>query len=548
MPRAPSPQAILDEWHRRYPIEIDIPHTFTAFVEWLGVVLTLGQRVIALICYDGLDPCDLEGEEREMARRIFGDVDRIPELARKVVVLVCGRRGGKSYVLEALYLIFAMYTVPFFRVAPGQIPIALVIAPNDELRQEVVNYAIGAIRSHPQLSTTLILHKGADETTVVSTFMIRRPCEPDAGRLVGFRSGVATHGGYGGRGKSLVGFALDEAAFFKSDTYKVNDVEIFKGALPGLMPGAKAIVPSTPWAQSGLVFEKWQTNWSKPRDAIVAHAPTTLLRPEMAATVEEERIKDPDYVEREFDAQFMAFGTTQFFAAALIESMLRRDVPFPLAATPGCSVAASVDLGFRSDSSAFSGTLRLPADDEIRLARLVERRPKPGEPLKPGETIAEFAGLARGLGCTYVMADSHYLESLREHAHELAVASAPASPAEVYVTARTLMRDGRCPLPHPDTLVGEDREVIRRLVQQLKEVQGRPIPGGGMSIILPRWRTGGHGDLVSTYVLSVYQMGGQAIPRLPTADGSAAWEQEQLAARKRKAREKSKQNRAAGAI
>src|SRR5438445_32203 len=272
--------ALLDELESRQ-IAADppqVPERFTDFVEWLGVEFTRAQRVVALICYDGVEPCDLPSDERDIARAIFGDIETIPAICRKVIVLVCGRRGGKSYVLEALALVHAMYRVPFFRVAPGQVPVALVIAPNDDLRQEVVNYAIGAIRSHPQLRTTLLVHRSAGEDGQVSTFEIRRPrgC-PNAGRRVAFRSGVATHGGYGGRGKSLVGFALDEAAFFRGDTNKVNDVEIFKGAIPGLMPGAKAIVPSTPWAQSGLLWDKWNDNWGHPKDAICAHAPTVLL-------------------------------------------------------------------------------------------------------------------------------------------------------------------------------------------------------------------------------------------------------------------------------
>lgn len=509
---------------------------FTDFVVWLGVELTPGQQVIALVCYDGVEPRDLPPDLRELARQIFGDIDVIPPLARKVIVLVCGRRGGKSYALEALELVHAMYTVPFFRIAPGQIPVALVIAPNDDLRQEVVNYAIGAIRSKPELAATLVTGKGASEATQVSTFMVRRP---DNKRIVAFRSGVATHGGYGGRGKALVGFALDEAAFFRDEhSAKVNDVEIFKGAIPGLLPGARAIVPSTPWAQAGLVYDKWLLNWGHPRDAIVAHAPTTMLRPEMGPTVEEERAKDPEYAEREFDARFMAFGTTQFFAETLIQACLDRDVPFPIKTAPGCTVGAAVDLGFRSDSSAFSGTLRFYADPLIRLARLIERRPQPGAPLKPGEVVFEFASEAKDLGATFVMADMHYLESLREHAKTLAVAPAPATPSEVYVAVRTLMRDGRVSIPHPDTLVGEAKITVQRLIQQLKEVQGRPIPGGGISIILPKWRTGGHGDLVSAWVLSVYQVGGQTIAMPTPAEGSPAWELRMREERLRAAREK----------
>lgn len=494
------------------------------------MTLTPAQRVIALVCYDGVEPRDLVGEERELAREIFGPgLEVIPQIARKTVTLVCGRRGGKSYVLEALRLVHAMYTIDCSSAAPGQIPIALVIAPNDELRQEVVNYAVGAIRSHEGLRATL-LGKAATSDAQVSKFDIRRP----SGQVVGFRSGVATEGGYGGRGKSLVGVSLDEAAFFKDENYAVSDVQLLKAAIPGLLPGAQAIVPSTPWAQAGLLWDLYSTNWGHPVDAVVAHAPTTLLRPTMAAIVEEEFTKDPEYAEREFGAKFMAIGNSLFFPSWLIEKCLRPGLELPNFAEPGDLVAAAVDLGFRSDSSSMAGVRKIgEAGGKILLARLREMQPENGVPLKPGEVVSEFAAEAKELGCSWVMADQHYLESLREHALGLACAPAPASPDEVFVAVRTLMRDGKFFIPDPRGLTGDMQRVVRRLVQQMKEVKGKPMPGGKIAISMPRWRTGGHGDLLAATALAVYQLSGEMIHAPEPEFGSVEWE----AAEKEKRRE-----------
>jgi hypothetical protein len=76
------------------------PLPFTRFVaEVLKVTLTPGQRVLCLVAYDGLEPRDLTGADRELARQIFGDVDTIHEEARHVVVAVC---GAPRQVLHAL--------------------------------------------------------------------------------------------------------------------------------------------------------------------------------------------------------------------------------------------------------------------------------------------------------------------------------------------------------------------------------------------------------------------------------------------------------------
>lgn len=537
-------QLVLESKRRTGSAQLVVPKKYVPFVDWLGVTMTPAQRVAALVGIDDLDPCELDGEEREVAKRLFGDIEVIPELAKQVLVAVCGRRGGKSYLLEGLPLLHAMYVVELFEVAPGQLPIALVISSNDELRQEVINYAFGACRHHPQLAETLVLSPGQRNSPFVSEFIIRRP----TGELVGFRGGVATKGGYGGRGKSLVACALDEAAFFQDNTKMVNDEEIFGGAKPGLLPGAKMIVASTPWAQAGLLWRLFDENFGKPTNCLVVHAATQVMRPKLAAEVEQERLRDPEKCARERDAVFMAMGTTQFFPDSLIDSMFRKDVPYPVKSIPGTRSAAAADLGFRSDSSAFAGTVRLPSDPTIYGARFRELRPGPGKPLKPSETCQDFAKDAEELGCQWVMVDGHYIEAMRENARTLRVMPAPANPGEVYVAARQMIRDGLVAVAHPDTLTGEDRMMMLRLKAQMREVQGRPVPGGGMSIILPKWRTGGHCDLVSAFVLAIYQQGGELQAVAPPKEGSPAWEKQQLELRKRQMREKASAKWRPGAI
>jgi hypothetical protein len=54
-------------------------------------------------------------------------------------------------------------------------------------------------------------------------------------------------------------------------------------------------------------------------------------------------------------------------------------------------------------------------------------------------------------------------------------------------------------------------EFRERLLQQMREVQGRPTAGGGMSIMHPRWAKGGHGDLVAALVLALWQLYGDEV-------------------------------------
>jgi hypothetical protein len=71
----------------------------------------------------------------------------------------------------------------------------------------------------------------------------------------------------------------------------------------------------------------------------------------------------------------------------------------------------------------------------------------------------------------------------------------------------------------------------------MREVTFKATPGGGISIQSPRWRTGGHGDLVSALVLSVWDAKRQAIPEVPErfpAEGSPEFYRLQVEQRRKR--------------
>jgi hypothetical protein len=76
-----------------------------------------------------------------------------------------------------------------------------------------------------------------------------------------------------------------------------------------------------------------------------------------------------------------------------------------------------------------------------------------------------------------------------------------------------------------------------RLLQQLREVQGKPTSGGGMSIVHPRWSQGGHGDIVSALVLALWQVSGERVADPEPQVMTREWEQTRQDERKRKLRE-----------
>lgn len=478
---------------------------FTQFVaRMLRVRLSDGQRVLCLVAYDGLEPRDLEGADRELARTIFGDVDSIPPEARRVLVAVCGARGGKSYVLGALRLLHLALTVPLTSLAPGEIATGLVVAPGLKLARQCLRYALGAAREVPELAERIV-----SETE--DGFVLRR-----GGKHVSIEALPASRGGASLRGRSLIGAVLDEAAFFRDEDYAVNDAEIFKAVHPRVMPKGQVIISSTPWAEGiGLLYELFNANHGAPRNALAAHAPTMLLRKgdaneaDIRMQVEFERERDPDNAAREFDAEFMTSGTGLFFDPSAIDACID-PTPIPRLPMKGCITAIGADFGFKNDASALV-VARLE-DSVCCIADISELRPRKGAPLVPSEVVASFAETAKCHGATSVIADRYCEEAIREHlvAHNLRLVPAPdglAGKVEMYTRARALIHERRVRLPNH-----------RVLINQLKAVTSKPTSGGSLSISSPR-RGGAHGDVVSAFV--------HALTGLPSPT-TAAWMKDRM--------------------
>lgn len=477
---------------------VDVPHSFLAFCRWLDVELTPGQAEFARVAYDGVQPVD-----GDLAARIFGP--DLPLGRRRVVAAVCGRRAGKSYVMVALRLVHGMLVRNVPRLPPGTRAVAMIIAPRDSMRLEVFRYALGAVESKPELRALL------EGKPKVDTFTLRRP----DGVRVAFETGVATAGGTAARGRWFTDFALDESAFFRDDSFKVNDEELYNAGSSTLLPGGQVLVTSTPWAEAGLLYRLWK---ERPANTHVAHAPTLVMNDSEVTrdAVVHAEAQDPDNAAREFGARFMTSGTTVFFESVTLDAM-RSEEPFSLA--PGDVVGAGGDFGFRSDSSAL--LMVAMRGTKLHIFDGTEERPLPGAALKPSTTVARFVEVIQRR-CEYVTADQHHRSSIEEHLeeHGLVYSPAPHSPAENYVRARQLLREGSVVLHAPNL----PRELVDRLIQQLRETQGRPTASGGMSIIHPRWSKGGHGDLADAFTLAIWQVFGSAIEAPKPEPGTTEWQ------------------------
>lgn len=464
------------------------PIAFTAFCDRvLRLRLTRGQRALAMVAFDGVDPIDLPDELRALALEIFGGVERIPPLVRQILIFVlrCGRWSGKS-LLCAARGVYRMVTADLSQCGPGDEAAVLVISPRLKTSRIAKRAALALVKAAPALAP-LVIAETSDE------FKLRRPND---GRVVTFCCVPKSSGGNAARGYSLIEIIFDESEFLpvKAADAAVTDRDIIAAVIPRLlMPGA-VLLASTPWPAESETATLFDANYGAPTRALAARAPTLLMRdhdPAIAAKIESERARDPKNARREYDCLSTDAEGCWFEA----ESVERAYVAAVTARRRLAS--AGIDLAFKNDSSAM---VIVERQGELLVVVFVELlSPAPGKPLKPSRVVQGFARAAHEYGCTEFTADAHYIESAREHAQNvivgervgLGVVMGPSGPAEIeeaFLYVRDLHREDRV------------RYSDERLAKQLKSVLAVAQPGGRVKPVLPRRAGAGHTDLVSALV------------------------------------------------
>lgn len=462
------------------------PPRFTALVHRLGVKLSPAQRVLASVAFDGVEPGQLAAADRLIAEQLFGPVEKIAPAARRVLCMVKGARCGGSYIFGALYSLWRMLVADLATLAPGEQATALVVAPDTRLARQCLRFALGAVDEQPELERLV-------KSRTEDSFALERA----DGRTVAFEVLPATRGGSALRSRSLLSAVLSEVAFFRDAGAVVNDVDCFRAVAPRILPGGMIVLESTPWLEQGLLHDEFVKNFGEPRTAIAALAPTLLVLPteRNLEAVAAERERDPDNALREFDAQFITGGAGLLFGPELVGPAIERDLLVSKSLEAGSHATIGGDIGLVNDASAFVAIHR--RGTVLTVADSLELRPRKGHPLKLSEVVAVGCAFAERHGQKTIHVDHHVLEPAREHLPKgfslQAVPGGAEAKAERYLDTRKAFREGNLRIPGP----------LAKLGAQLSQIIGRPVPGGGTSIVLPR-RAGTHLDLAAAFVVATW--------------------------------------------
>lgn len=456
---------------------LGMPRKFVPWCVWANVALTPGQARLARVVFDGEDP----DPRNVVDAALFGETcTHVPEGARRLIALRLGRGAGKSHVCAA-YGVYRMLTGDTSLCGPGDYPAVGVSSVDKGEAAGVLSKALAIVRG----SRVAHMLRNPNATG----FALHRP----DGVRVRFVTRVTAAKGKGGRGPSWLLFVIDEAEFVDPGsaeaTARVKDLA--DAAEPRVLPGGAVVLCSTPWPAESYVSELFDANFGHPLHAVAALGPTLLLRdtPETRSARDKLMAADPAKALREYDC-IQSDVSGAFFAASTIDAAISATMPRPRFHR----VSVGVDLAFIRDSSAVVHVERQVCGSKVcvvvTFVDLVI--PTPAKPLKPSEVCSVFVAGARDAGATAIVADGHYVETLREHAAHpdvaMQIVAAPTTPADQSAAAvymRDLLREGLLVLP-------SDRPAI---VGQLKSVLAQAQPGGTLRAVLPRRAGTGHADL-----------------------------------------------------
>jgi hypothetical protein len=487
------------------------PLNFSEFIEspdFCGAYIGETQLSPAILdiaqASDGLIPTHLSDEALEQVFRC-SRLDFASGVKPKTVVVGAGRRGGKTSHLLAPKAVHAAWTTPLPDLKPGERARAAIIAPIKDQAVAAFNYCKGIVESSPILSRAI-------QKINSEEILLRRP----DGHLVEIVVGAANRGGLVGRSRTLVFAGLDEAQFFRSDNYQVNDRDIFGGVMGTLrfQPGAQCWIVSTPWVEGeGLMEDFIEKHWGSPGgDTLVA---ARISSYQLRGILDDGSLRldtdDDESYDREILSIPLPRGTSTFFDGVALQEALKVLPPVK----PPEDLGAGADFAFERDCSALVVAARYPGGIFAPII-VEERTPKRSDINSATKTTRELVRVAVGQGCTDILADAHCRPFVREH-FELEGANFLDAPAggdkkfETYAALKRVIADRRFVLGHLEEAVG------KYVVAQLRAIVAKPKEGGGFKIISPRTKSsldsardgegGSHGDVVSALVLAMWAVG-----------------------------------------
>ena len=322
----------------------------------------------------------LTDDERQTFKALTGR-DREPGAMIETLLVVAGRRSGKTKAMAVLSIYLATLCDWSGDLSLGERGLALFMAPTERQAGVAHRYA-EAIVDHVPLLQGLIENRTANALALKRSIDLET--QPASWRF--------------SRGFTSVSIALDECAFlYCSDEAANSDTELLIVLRPSLSTtNGPMLLTSSPSNMEGVVYRLWKRHHGAQGDprCLVVQADSRTLNPCLRADVVS-RAYEEDAVaaEAEFGGQFRQ-PVTAYLDRAMVEKAIDTGVT-GRTKLPGVQYRAHVDVagGTGSDSfcAAIGHNMRDAGRDIVVVDALFEARP----PFDPDIVTAQAATLLR---------------------------------------------------------------------------------------------------------------------------------------------------------
>jgi hypothetical protein len=374
--------------------------------------------------------------------------------------LIIGRRGGKSFIAAIIACYLAAF-VDFKKYATvGETLVILCLAKDKDQARVVFKYIKNILNFIPMLKAK-ITEARADEIEL-STGVVIMVKSSDFG---------------GVRGPTVVAAICDEIGFWSSQG--VNpDNEVITALRPAMatVPGAKLIFISTPYAQSGALFEAHRRYYAKDdKRVLVWVAPTTRMNPTISESfVAEEIERDVEAGSSEWLARFRedisACFSLESIEAAVVAGRAR------LMPIPGKAYKAFTDMaGGRSDAYTMAIGHRVGEKAVIDSLMILPFATSPKTVVKEFSQELKLYGLAQVTGDNY--AGEWPVAEFSSKPNLVTYVRAEKPKSELYLGLVPALNSRKVELPDVPQLVTELRRLERRRGKSGKDSVDHPSSG-----------------------------------------------------------------------
>ncbi|MBI5320882.1 hypothetical protein [Bradyrhizobium sp.] len=386
----------------------------------------------------------MTGDHLAIYRKCTGRTDPPTEQMRELV-LVVGRRGGKSRVLALIATWLAAFVDYKPYLDPGERGVVQVLAADRDQAKIILRY-VKAFFKLPMLSRLIeretqfgleLSNSVAIEVTTAS-----------------FRSV---------RGATCVAALADEIAFW-ADEGANPDAEVIKAIRPSMatIPNAMLLLASSPYARKGVLWDMHRQHHGKDDPRVLSwQASTETMNPSIDPDyLKEQYERDPVSASAEYGAQFRT-DVEAFISAEAVDAVTAEERERPYIA--GRRYYAFADPAGGSGKDSFTLAIghvedRVPVLDVIR-----EKKP----PFSPKAVISDLCETLKQYGIRKVTADrfaaEFAVEAFREHQITLEHSLKPKS--QIYSEFLPLLNSKTCDLlDHArlrTQLLGLERKVSR---------------------------------------------------------------------------------------